>query len=74
MARKLNSGEKHLLHLVARDADAQGWAPVSAAVFPLLKKMPEALVALEQVGDQRCGRVRLTEEGRNVLNAMAWLE
>ena len=72
-AIKLDGGQKNLLHLVARGADAEGWAPVSKPVFPLLERIPAALVELERVGEEARGRVRLTQEGGKVVDAMAWL-
>ena len=72
-AIKLDSGQKNLLRLVVRDADAEGWAPVSKPVFPLLERIPAALVELERVGEEGRGRVRLTQEGEKVVDAMAWL-
>lgn len=39
----------------------------------LRKKMPSALVDLERVGDEGAGRVRLTLQGKGVLDEMAWL-
>lgn len=70
---KLDAGQKHLMQLIVQDADSDGWAPVSKPVFPLLEKMPQALIELVPVGDEGRGRVRLTAEGRNVLNARKWL-
>lgn len=72
-AIKLDGGQKHLLRLVVKGADAQGWAPVSAPVFPLLEKMPAALIHTERVGDDGRGRARLTAEGEGVISAMKWL-
>lgn len=72
-ATKLDGGQKHLLRLVAQGSDADGWTPVSKPVFPLMEKVPKALVELERVGDEGRGRVRLTTEGKGVINAMAWL-
>lgn len=69
-AIKLDGGQKHLLRLVVQGADAEGWAPVSKPVFPLMERVPEALVELERVGEE--GRVRLTQEGKKVVDAMAW--
>ena len=76
--RKLTAGEKHILSLIRKDADADGWAPVSKAVKPLFTDrkipcgvMPEALCEFEPVGD--AGRARLTTLGNNLLDAMAWL-
>ena len=73
MTTKLDAGQKHLLNLVVKGADSEGWAPVSAPVFPLIEKMPRELVELEAVGDEGRGRARLTEAGANLMNAMAWL-
>lgn len=71
---KLDSGQKHLLGLGAGGADSEGWAPVSAQVFPLLdKKMPRELVELQAIGADGRGRARLTNEGSNLLAAMTWL-
>lgn len=78
--RKLTAGEKHMLGLIRKDADAEGWAPVSKVVAPLFtdKKipcgvMPGALCEFERVGDEGQGRARLTTLGNNLLDAMAWL-
>ena len=71
---KLDHGQKHLLRLVARDAGTDGWTPVSAPVFPLIEKVPQALIDLERIGDEGRGRVRLTAEGSGVISAMAWLD
>jgi hypothetical protein len=75
---KLTAGEKHILTLIQRGADADGWAPVSKAVKPLFvdKKipcgtMPTALCEFEAVGEG--GRARLTTLGKNLLEAMLWL-
>ena len=72
-AIKLDDGQKNLLRLVVRGADAEGWAPVSKPVFPLVERIPAALVELERVGEEGRGRVRLTQEGEKVVDAMAWL-
>lgn len=74
MAIKLDEGQRILLSLILKGADAEGWAPVSASVYsPLSKVMPRELVELEVVGDDGRGRARLTEAGANVLAAMEWL-
>ena len=72
-AIKLDGGQKNLLRLAAQGADAEGWAPVSKPVFPLLERIPAALVELARVGEEGRGRVRLTQEGEKVVDAMAWL-
>lgn len=71
--RKLDAGQKHMLGLVARGADAEGWAPVSSMIFPLLDRLPLELVEREVVGDDGRGRARLTVEGQHLVAAMEWL-
>jgi hypothetical protein len=76
MSMKLDSGQKHVLRLIAKGQQcADGWAPVSAAVYPVVKStMPAELVEHEPVGAEGRGRARLTAEGEAVLNAMEWLQ
>ena len=71
--QKLDAGQKHMLRLVVKGADAEGWAPVSAAVFPIIEKMPDGLIELERVGEEGLGRVRLTPRGASIVDSMAWL-
>ena len=74
MATKLDAGQKHMLMLVTKGAIEDGWAPVSSVMFPLVEKtLPSELVELEAVGKEGRGRARLTEAGKNLLDAMAWL-
>ena len=70
---KLDIQHKHILKLINRDKKADGWTPVSKQLFPVLSKnMPKELVEFEKSEDGGM-RARLTEEGCNVVNAMAWL-
>lgn len=74
MATKLDAGQKHLLGLIVKEADSEGWAPVSAQLLPFLtKELPSELVTFEPVGDEGRGRARLTDVGENLMDAMAWL-
>ena len=74
MKTKLDYGQKHMLKLIHRDADKNGWAPVSAMIFPLVSKtMPAELIELEPTGNDGRGRVRLTDTGKNILMALDWL-
>lgn len=69
---KLDAGQKNLLRLVAKDADANGWAAASRVVYQMFdKNMPRELVELEPIGDAGC--IRLTSTGRAVVNAMDWM-
>jgi hypothetical protein len=69
---KLDSGQKHLLRLVAKDAKADGWANASYVVYRLIDKtIPRALVELYGSTDIR--RIRLTPLGQQLLHAMEWL-
>lgn len=73
MTQKLTDGQKSLLRLVIQGAGMDGWAPVSARVYPLLdKQMPRELIELESLEDGR-GRARLTDAGQHLIDAMAWL-
>jgi len=71
---KLDGGQKHFLRLIARNQqNAEGWCPVSAAVYPLVQKtMPAELVEHHSTEDGG-GRARLTPKGEDVVEAMAWL-
>jgi hypothetical protein len=72
MQMKLDIQHKHILRLIERDRGEDGWAPVSAQLFPVLSKnIPEELATFEELDEG--GRARLTVEGQSVLNAMAWL-
>lgn len=73
MPTKLDAGQKHFLNLILKDADAEGWTKVSKAVMPLMLKMPFELVEVESAGEDGNGRARLTDEGHDVLSAMAWV-
>ena len=70
---KLDAAQKHLLRLIVQDTDADGWTVVSEQVFPIMKRVPSALIVLEYVGDDGRGRARLTHEGQMVIDAMPWL-
>jgi len=69
---KLEQEHKHILRLIARDRDENGWTKVSDLLYPhLSENMPTELATFERLG--RGGRARLTEEGESVLDAMEWL-
>lgn len=62
---KLDTGDRHLMRLATRDAGADGWATVSAVVWPKIEKLPDELVERQSTDDG--GLVRLTSEGHAVL-------
>ena len=61
MNKRLDAGQRHLLRLVAKGADSEGWAKVSDVVRPLVEKLPSDLVEIRE------GEVRLTPIGKVVL-------
>lgn len=67
MPKTLNAGDKHLLKLILKDADEQGWTPVGSAVLPLIKSLPDELIDIQP------GFARLTEKGKSIVEAMLWL-
>ena len=69
---KLDYGQKHVLTLINRDKDLEGWAKVSEQLYAtLVKNIPAKLVTFEKL--EKGGRARLTDEGQDVVNAMKWL-
>jgi hypothetical protein len=68
----LDHGQKHVLKLIARDQKADGWTKVSETLYKSLSSnIPNELAIFEKLEDG--GRAKLTEEGQDVINAMAWL-
>ncbi|MDY6957613.1 MAG: hypothetical protein SVK08_00515 [Halobacteriota archaeon] len=69
---KLDIHHVHILKLIERDRDVDGWVKVSESVFNVVSEnIPAQLAIFEKL--ENGGRARLTDEGQNVLNAMAWL-
>lgn len=62
----LSHSDKHLLRLVRQGKDAEGWAKVSTVVWPLVQKLPVALVTIES--GESGGRAKLTDAGEIVLD------
>lgn len=77
---KLSASEMHVLKLIRKEADANGWATVSKVCATLFSEgtpwgiIPRALCEFESIdgGDGR-GRARLTVAGNALLDSMAWL-
>lgn len=72
MPFKLDVQHKHVLKLIKRDRDNDGWVIVSDRLYPHLSiNIPPELVVFEKL--ETGGRAKLTEEGESVLNALEWL-
>ena len=70
--KKLEAQHKHIIKLIDRDSDIDGWAPVSDVLYPhLSQNLPSELVIFD--GEAGGYRARLTDEGQNIIKAMAWL-
>lgn len=65
---KLSSGSRHLMTLIAKDRNAEGWATVSRVVWPLILELPPTLVEIKATKGGG-GFARLTQAGETVL---AW--
>lgn len=66
----LQSEERNILRLIQRSPDnADGWKNVSKLLWPLLNLIRDDLVEKELLADG-CGRCRLTERGKIVLEYM----
>lgn len=72
-ARKLSSGEIHLLKLIHKGQNNNAWTKVSTQVLPLVKELPTELVELDTVKSGVPQYVRLTRTGRNIIDALNWL-
>jgi hypothetical protein len=69
MTQKLDHGQRHLISLIRKDQDAEGWAKVSKIVLPLARKLiPTELADFEGPFEDGSGRARLTEKGNNLLD------
>lgn len=64
-ATKLGDGPKHLLRLAMKEAGEDGWAKVSAGVWPLVADLPDDLVEKRPSNDG--GHIRLTSGGEAVV-------
>lgn len=65
MKNQLSVGDKHLLKLILRDKDSEGWTKVSSTVWPYVSRLPSQLVELRK-HDDGGGQVKLTHDGEVV--------
>lgn len=73
MNKKLEPQHKHVMRLIARDCGLDGWAKVSAVLYPhLSENMSKELVEFKR-NDDGSGFARLTEKGNSILMAMEYL-
>jgi len=69
----LRHEQKHILKLIAKDANSDGWASVSEQLYKVLSSnVPTELTTFERL--ESGGRARLTEEGQGVIRSLQWLE
>lgn len=69
---KLEPQIRHIITLIGRERDTDGWAIISEILWPVLHKlMPLELVIMEKT--ENGGRAKLTQEGESVFYAMQWL-
>jgi len=69
---KLDAAQKHILKLIAKDEGSDGWTPISEMLFPhISKNTPGELAVFEKLNEG--GRCKLTDQGREIVNAMAWI-
>lgn len=69
---KLTQRQLHLLNLIYRDRDINGWAKVSKVILPALQTgFPQDLIRLEPF-DDGSGRARLTETGLRVVEVQKY--
>jgi hypothetical protein len=60
---ELTNGDKHLMRLMHRDKNTDGWTKVSQQVWPLVERLPKELVELHPEG----GFAKLTEAGETIV-------
>ena len=71
---KLDAGQKHILRLIVKDSNAEGWTTVSKMLYPVIEKsIPSELLEMNRLGDEGHGVARLTPKGREVVGAMLYL-
>lgn len=63
----LTPSQKHLLNLTRNGKAEDGWTPISATVFPVMKDLPADLITVEAsiIGG---GRAILTKRGEAILD------
>ena len=66
----LTPNQKHLLHLIAKDEDEEGWTNVSEMLWKFVSetvKGLEELVELRRSGQNGGGQGRITPIGKSVM-------
>jgi hypothetical protein len=62
---KLDADQIHMLRLVAREADGDGWSKVSTLVWSVVETLPDDLV--EKRPSETGGHLRLTPGGEAIV-------
>lgn len=69
---KLTDGQKHILRLIQRDKEEDGWASVSEQLCKSISTaLPAELATFEKT--ESGGRIRLTEQGHAIVFSMEYL-
>lgn len=70
---KLDRGQRHILNLIRKDQNEEGWAKVSRILLTHLKEtMPTELVTFEGPSEDGGGRAQLTEKGNSLLDLQGY--
>ena len=68
--RKLESGEIHLIKIIVKDKNEDGWSMTDRVTLSLVRKLPQELVEVHE--RPHYSYVRLTTKGQQVFDAMAY--
>ncbi len=63
----IDQNSAHLLRLIRKDQDSEGWTKVSKVVMPFIKECPEELREIIDQSDGG-GKARLTDKGNTILD------
>lgn len=66
--RRLTINDRHLMRLIRKDRDAEGWCKVNDACWTFIEKIPKQLVETKANENNIGGLARLTHDGEVVLD------
>lgn len=72
--KKLSSNELHIMKLIKRDAEKDGWTVISTTLYKIVaSSLPAELSEFKQ-NEDGSGYGRLTAEGLLVLETLEWVQ